>query len=964
MKPWSDVLAYWLADYYAFATILLAGAVAAIRWLRQPALRLLIARSSIAGLAMLAILTALPGWPRASWGARDARRQAARSLAPPASPRDLAIAPADPLPAGVESGGDRSSRSTDPSAAWDLPRPAPRGVSDEGRAVDQVFDWADLAGGVFLAGGTVILVWLGLGRWQLRAVRRRSQPAPHWSRDVLARIVGDGRAAPELRTSGFLNQPMVFGLLRPTIVLPHRFVEDEPRDRLEAALAHEWAHIRNRDLWWLALSRLLLPALFVHPLYVWLRRQGRDDQELLADAVAADGRLEYAEALLAWARWTPDRPSCAVAGSLALWECTSQLKRRIIMLLDRDFRVEPSCPRRVGLCVRGATALAVLGLSLLTFRPTAVVADPPGPPPARQAATETGARRSDQAASGATVRVADPADKPVAGARDVPITGRIVDLEGRPIPGVAVKVAEVARARGGDLTPWLEAVRRGEPPWVAYRHLEKDKEKPSGKAETDGQGRFRIEGLGAEKVVRLSIAGPTIAHALVQVVTRRVEPFPAQGFTYDYGPGTQTIHGADLTLSAAPGRIVEGVVRDAKDKKVMKEVDVWSNTFSGSRMGGIITLKTRTDAEGRFRLAGFPKGEGNELLIVPNDDQPYFMREVAIPDTPGLGPVPVEVGLHRGLWIEGKLTDKETGTPVAGAWLHYLPFFENTFALGTPGFHPGGYVDGGAHQQRYKSKADGTYRLVGLPGRAIVGAVVYTDKPYRRGVGSESIKGMNQHGNFTTWSNPVIAGRYFPDSMKEINPAEGTETVHLDIALDPGAKVRLRVVDPRGKPVTGVKTGGRRDRGRYEIEPEAHAEIDVVTLGPGEDRIAWLVHEERNLGRVIHVKEGDDRDGPVVVTLEPSATITGRIVDPDGNPVSGATIRPWLKPQASFSLSLPQIASGSDGRFTVPDVPTGCEYSLVAESRAGLSQRRVAFKDAAVRAGETTDVGEMRVKQQ
>ena len=98
--------------------------------------------------------------------------------------------------------------------------------------------------------------------------------------------------------------------------------------------------------------------------------------------------------------------------------------------------------------------------------------------------------------------------------------------------------------------------------------------------------------------------------------------------------------------------------------------------------------------------------------------------------------------------------------------------------------------------------------------------------------------------------------------------------------------------------------------------------------------MVWLVHEGRKLGRVIHVKEGDDKNGPVVVTLEPSATITGRIVDPDGNPVSGATIRPGLKPGGDFSLGLPQVASGSDGRFTVPNVPIGCDYSLVAESGA------------------------------
>ena len=113
----------------------------------------------------------------------------------------------------------------------------------------------------------------------------------------------------------------------------------------------------------------------------------------------------------------------------------------------------------------------------------------------------------------------------------------------------------------------------------------------------------------------------------LEVVTRRIEPFPARGFANSYGPGTQTVYGADLTFAAAPGRVVEGVVRDEKTKTVMKDVEVWSFGFAGSNFIGIKNLKTRTDAEGRFHLAGLPKGRGNKLLIVPNDDQPYFMQE-------------------------------------------------------------------------------------------------------------------------------------------------------------------------------------------------------------------------------------------------------------------------------------------------------------------------------------------------
>ena len=538
------------------------------------------------------------------------------------------------LPAGREESSRAGGASTQPAV----------GASVRIPTVEWTSDWLDLVGRAFVAGGALVMAWLGIGLWQTAVLRRRSRPAPRWAREGLTDIVGEGRSAPDLLISGWLAQPVAVGLLRPAIILPDWFVEDEPRCRLEAALAHEWAHFRNRDLWWIAFSGLLLPLLFAHPVYWWLRRRTREDQELLADAAAAQGRVDYAEALLAWAKRTPYPPPLAVAGSLALWERPSQLKRRIIMLLDRDFRVEPTCPRRWGLGVRAGMALAVLALSFMTFRPSVVGADPPGLTAALQSADEPKPGRSATAGdpkpapfNAATGQAIKTSEQPTAVKHDQgkiplatsPSRAGSSTWKAGPFRGSRFRSTRPRKAKGGDLTPWMEAVRRGEPPWVAYRHLEDDKEKPSGKAETDAQGRFRIEGLGAEKVVTLSIEGPTVAHTHLEVVTRRVEPFPARGFTNNYGPGTQTIYGADFTFTAAPGRVVEGVVRDAKDKKVMKDVEVWSYSFSGSNFVGIKSLKTRTDAEGRFRLAGFPKGHGNKLLIVPNDDQPYFMQEVA-----------------------------------------------------------------------------------------------------------------------------------------------------------------------------------------------------------------------------------------------------------------------------------------------------------------------------------------------
>ena len=43
-------------------------------------------------------------------------------------------------------------------------------------------------------------------------------------------------------------------------------------------------------------------------------------------------------------------------------------------------------------------------------------------------------------------------------ADDVPVTGRIIDLEGRPVAGVTVKVIDVRAPAGASLDGWLKAL--------------------------------------------------------------------------------------------------------------------------------------------------------------------------------------------------------------------------------------------------------------------------------------------------------------------------------------------------------------------------------------------------------------------------------------------------------------------------------------------------------------------------
>ncbi len=234
------------------------------------------------------------------------------------------------------------------------------------------------------------------------------------------------------------------------------------------------------------------------------------------------------------------------------------------------------------------------------------------------------------------------------------------------------------------------------------------------------------------------------------------------------------------------------------------------------------------------------------------------------------------------------------------------------------------------------TRPDGTFRLVGLPGRAIVGAIVQAGKPYLEGAGSEAIKGMNSSGHFETYRNPVNPSKMWPTVMKEINPPADATVAHVDLEVTTGPSVRLTAVDPEGKPIAGLHTNGRLGRSSHDRDEMAEPNAVVLNLMPDEERIVLLRHEGRKLGKVVTLKKGDDASGPVAVKLAPLATITGRVVDADGNPIAGARIRPDVLPHGDFGLSLSPVVTDADGRFRVPDVPTGCAYGLGIETSAAI----------------------------
>jgi beta-lactamase regulating signal transducer with metallopeptidase domain len=365
MNLWSHFsaigLAGWLADFYLLATLLMLVAIVARRWIRQPAQRLTVHWIVAVELAVLAAVCAMPFWPRVSLRGAAAQKSAVEKAAVAEEPMPR---PA-PLPRTAFPRLPREVPEFDAHATPDVDQPIVPPIAPPAR-----WSWLEMAAAAYMASAGLVVVWLIWGAVAAARTCRHAENAPNSLREELLRIVGDGCRAPRLLVSSRVKTAVALGLRRPAILLPAGLLQEGPPQAIRAILTHEWAHIRNGDLWLLALGRWLLVLLFPHPLLWWLRRAVRGDQELLADAAAAgDNRPAYAEELLRLVRKTAYPSPISASVAVGIWESSSQLSRRIAMLLDENFHVEPRASRRWRYRALGLLVILGVACSLMTFQP-------------------------------------------------------------------------------------------------------------------------------------------------------------------------------------------------------------------------------------------------------------------------------------------------------------------------------------------------------------------------------------------------------------------------------------------------------------------------------------------------------------------------------------------------------------------------------------------------------------------
>lgn len=197
---------------------------------------------------------------------------------------------------------------------------------------------AGLVGWLFGVGFVLAVLRLLFAFYSLRRLQGQatslSGSAAEQTLDIL---VAEQQISRPLRLSehASLTTAAVIGWWRPVILLPAAWREWSS-EQLRAVLAHELAHIRQRDYLTIVGAELSRSLYFYHPLIHWLVARLRLEQELAADAAAAATSGGTASYLVVLAEMAVSQTSHRLTGpARAFLPTHSTFLRRIEMLKQK-----------------------------------------------------------------------------------------------------------------------------------------------------------------------------------------------------------------------------------------------------------------------------------------------------------------------------------------------------------------------------------------------------------------------------------------------------------------------------------------------------------------------------------------------------------------------------------------------------------------------------------------------------
>ncbi len=572
---------------------------------------------------------------------------------------------------------------------------------------------------------------------------------------------------------------------------------------------------------------------------------------------------------------------------------------------------------------------------------------------------------------------------------DVPVGGRVLNVEGQPVAGATVEAVSLWEGKEATLDAWERTVAdpradanagfrqlrpfvrgyttifvflgvsRSTPP----RRVIQQGTQFSGSrpplipvVRSDANGWFTLHGLGRERLVEILVSGPGIETTQQFVRSRRGEivrvPFNRQSPQHI----TTIFYPAEFTLVCGPSVPIAGRVTDVKTGRPLAGVGVQS---SGEWKGVI------TDAEGKYRLEGLPLGD-NRLVITPPAGSRHLPGGVTVTTTAASPPVVRDVTLTAGVLVRGRAIDERTGKPVRG-YLEYFAYETNAHREESDSLRRTSL------RTAFQADADGRFEVPVLPGPGILAFGAGSEFP--KGVGADRIDcpRYNAGGDsvvFKTVPTMCIASAH--NFLVPVNPAADDSELAVDLDLHSGVDIPGLVLDPDGRLLGDFVVAGAR-RG-VQWDRNAGESFTVRGYFPTEKRRLCVYHDGRNLAGFRDLTGNPPEK--VEITLQPAATLTGRALNADGEPLENVEIfgnAPALR-GAEGNLSdrdvgrgilLQRTATDAKGRFELKGIIPGLKYTVSARvpTKVGnqmLPQPVTLFSDVTAESGETKDLGDLK----
>ena len=898
-------------------------------------------------------------------------------------------------------------------------------ASEAGGPPTWLISWSTLLVAAWLLGA---VLWFGVAVWRvarfgrlLRHAEAASEAVQAMAQEVSKRY--GLKRCPSVHVVSACIPPLLWGSVRGAkIVLPGSLMTQLTPTEQATLLAHDLAHYRRGDHLVRWLEALILGLFWWNPVAWWARGRMRQAEESCCDAwvlwAFPEGAKSYAHTLLTAVEFLSgvQSPLPAVASGVGQF---GSLRRRLEMIVHRGLRRQMSWP--------GFAAVVLAALSVLPWSAGSLPAD------VVERAAEAEAEPAVSADGLYRVRgtVVDPEGRPLEGVEvylvgSEPVhpiigpgllyfafpkqcqsealrphelekattdsAGRFV-LEKVPFAALSEWMADfVVRADGFGLAlvTWdgAEEVRielskattiegcllatDGGPASGVPIEVESISSKsfldmqglPTEEApafwprpvRTDEEGRFAISGFPEGAKVELRVHDPRYEARHLWVDTKQKadpnhdEPTEASEASKPYNLSSS------FTCHIGPARPVKGVVTEADTGRPVVNAFVEARADNHEYYG-------RTDQQGRFFI-NTQDAKRYVIRVYPDQESGYLATTRTHKSWPeGARALQLDFVLHRGILIHGQVVDDQTEEPIAGASLAYRKSKANPYS-------------DFAYGDRSITDEDGRFAMTVIPGKGYL-MVETPCRIYER-----------TPINFGTVTTALPAGLTAIDLPQEGQPDD------VIIRMKRSRSVSLRIRGPNGEKLLSVLAMwegidavlGDVLSDSYPVPLQvAGAERDLVVSGlcPEGTSTVYLVTADRKLGGIVPITSESPEDS-IEVRLQPTATITGQVVTPGGEPDLKARVDLKLASAPHLRGYAWEVAPDSlmdyshivrrygqdetsypDGKFTLENVLPGLPLELQLSRVLKRGWRPLSYVSVKpLESGELRDLGRLVVEEQ